>query len=137
MSEGNNKFCCGCCVGLAVGYMLFGGNDCPKQSRVIDQSSITDLIVSENTLLTGASSFLLKGIEHYQREISPQLKKNLGKERLCKYDPSCSEYARQAIEHHGAVAGVVMATTRLTRCNLWSQGGKDIVGTPWYAKKIC
>ena len=137
----NNLFCCGCCLGLAVGYMLWGGNnDCPKQSQVNPPSpflSLTNIVVQETTKRTGPAGFLLHGIDHYQREISPQLKEKLGRERLCKYEPSCSEYAKQAIENHGSVAGMVMTTMRLTRCNPWSKGGEDSVGTPWYAKKIC
>jgi len=45
----------------------------------------------------------------------------------CKYHPSCSEYAVQAIRRHGLVRGSVLAGWRLLRCNPWSRGGFDPV----------
>jgi uncharacterized protein len=45
----------------------------------------------------------------------------------CKYHPSCSEYAMQAVKRHGLVRGSVMAGWRLLRCNPWSRGGFDPV----------
>jgi putative membrane protein insertion efficiency factor len=55
----------------------------------------------------------------YQRLISPALP------RRCKYEPSCSRYARQAIEEYGILRGLVLAGWRLLRCNPWSHGGYD------------
>ena len=57
----------------------------------------------------------------YQRLISPALP------RRCKYEPSCSRYARQAIEEYGILRGLVLAGWRLLRCNPWSHGGYDPV----------
>ena len=45
----------------------------------------------------------------------------------CKYHPSCSEYAVQALRQHGLVRGGLMAGWRLLRCNPWSRGGFDPV----------
>jgi putative membrane protein insertion efficiency factor len=45
----------------------------------------------------------------------------------CKYHPSCSEYAVQALKTHGLVRGSFMAGWRLLRCNPWSRGGYDPV----------
>jgi putative membrane protein insertion efficiency factor len=45
----------------------------------------------------------------------------------CKYHPSCSEYAVQALRRHGLVKGSVLAGWRLLRCNPWSRGGFDPV----------
>ena len=45
----------------------------------------------------------------------------------CKYHPSCSEYAMQAVRRHGLLRGSVMAGWRLLRCNPWSRGGFDPV----------
>jgi putative membrane protein insertion efficiency factor len=45
----------------------------------------------------------------------------------CKYHPSCSEYAMQAVRRHGLVRGSVLAGWRLLRCNPWSRGGFDPV----------
>jgi putative membrane protein insertion efficiency factor len=43
----------------------------------------------------------------------------------CKYHPSCSQYAIDAMREHGLVVGSVKAGWRLLRCNPWSRGGVD------------
>jgi len=45
----------------------------------------------------------------------------------CRFHPSCSAYALEAIERHGALLGVWMATKRLVRCHPWNPGGYDPV----------
>jgi uncharacterized protein len=45
----------------------------------------------------------------------------------CKYEPSCSEYALQAVRRHGLFKGSALAGWRLLRCNPWSHGGHDPV----------
>ena len=60
-------------------------------------------------------------IRVYQRAISPALP------RRCKYYPSCSEYAVQAVRSYGILRGLVLAAWRLLRCNPWSHGGVDFV----------
>jgi uncharacterized protein len=60
-------------------------------------------------------------IRVYQRLISP------GLPRRCKYHPTCSAYAVQAIERYGILRGSVLAAWRLLRCNPFSLGGYDPV----------
>jgi putative membrane protein insertion efficiency factor len=43
----------------------------------------------------------------------------------CKYHPSCSQYALEALRKHGVVKGSLMSGWRLLRCNPWSHGGVD------------
>jgi putative membrane protein insertion efficiency factor len=57
----------------------------------------------------------------YQRLVSPMLG------RRCKYEPTCSRYAVDAIRELGVVRGLVLAAWRLLRCNPWSHGGFDPV----------
>ena len=64
---------------------------------------------------------LVAPIRGYQRFISPALP------RSCKYHPSCSEYAVQAIRTYGVLRGLVLAAWRVLRCNPWSHGGVDPV----------
>jgi putative membrane protein insertion efficiency factor len=66
------------------------------------------------TLLLG----LLRG---YQYAIRPLLGAN------CRFYPSCSDYAREAVERHGAVRGVWLAMRRLARCHPYHAGGYDPV----------
>ena len=60
-------------------------------------------------------------IKLYQKVVSP-----LTGQR-CKYHPSCSEYAVQAVTKFGILRGLVLAGWRLLRCNPWSKGGFDPV----------
>ena len=45
--------------------------------------------------------------------------------RTCRYYPSCSRYAADAIAKHGLVRGSLKAAWRIVRCNPWSRGGVD------------
>jgi len=45
----------------------------------------------------------------------------------CRFEPTCSEYALQALRRHGALAGSALAGARLLRCHPWCQGGHDPV----------
>ena len=45
--------------------------------------------------------------------------------RACKFEPSCSQYARDAVRRHGPLRGTAKAAWRLARCNPWSHGGVD------------
>jgi putative membrane protein insertion efficiency factor len=64
---------------------------------------------------------VLAPLRVYQRVISPALP------RRCKYHPTCSAYAVQAIQGFGILRGSVLAGWRLLRCNPWSHGGYDPV----------
>lgn len=44
---------------------------------------------------------------------------------VCRYYPSCSHYALQAIQHHGVVGGIWLGTKRISRCHPWADGGVD------------
>ena len=57
----------------------------------------------------------------YQRLVSPALG------RRCKYEPTCSAYAAQAVHEYGILRGLVLGGWRLLRCNPWSHGGFDPV----------
>lgn len=45
----------------------------------------------------------------------------------CRYQPTCSEYAREAVERYGTIRGTVMAARRLSRCHPFREGGYDPV----------
>ncbi|MDE6596657.1 MAG: membrane protein insertion efficiency factor YidD [Oscillospiraceae bacterium] len=64
---------------------------------------------------------LLLLVKLYRKAISPL------KPPCCKYYPTCSSYALEAIEKHGAVKGLALAVWRILRCNPWSLGGVDPV----------
>ena len=68
-----------------------------------------------------ATRIVLAPVRLYQRVISPALP------RRCKYHPTCSAYAMQAVERYGILRGAVLAGWRLLRCNPFSHGGYDPV----------
>ena len=71
-----------------------------------------------NTLIR---SLAVAPIRIYQKVVSPLFGTR------CKYYPSCSEYAAQAITKFGILRGLVLAGWRVLRCNPWSHGGVDPV----------
>ncbi|MCL2376777.1 MAG: membrane protein insertion efficiency factor YidD [Defluviitaleaceae bacterium] len=62
---------------------------------------------------------LLLLIVFYRKGISPYLKPR------CRYSPTCSQYAYEAIKIHGAILGILLAAFRILRCNPFSRGGYD------------
>ena len=71
--------------------------------------------------MTTVRTLLVAPIRLYQRAISPALPSR------CKYHPSCSHYAVEAVRRYGVLRGIVLAGWRLLRCNPWSHGGVDFV----------
>jgi hypothetical protein len=63
-------------------------------------------------------------IRGYQRLISPALGRN------CRFTPTCSAYAIQAIETHGCIKGTLLAAARIARCHPWGKWGFDPVPEP-------
>jgi len=127
MGNNDDGLCC-CCVGLAIGYLIWGGNahgaELPKNQGNLEKSAITE---TSNGAIPQRDNFVLRQISRYQEEIGPKMKAAMGREDICRYEPSCSEYARQAVEAHGQVRGSLMAIGRLARCNPLSDGGYDPV----------
>jgi putative membrane protein insertion efficiency factor len=70
-----------------------------------------------------ARSVVSGGLRVYKRLVSPFLPP------ACRFHPTCSEYAAEAIEVHGALKGSALAAGRVLRCNPWSAGGFDPVPT--------
>ena len=64
---------------------------------------------------------VLAPLHLYRRVISPALGPH------CRYHPSCSEYALDALREYGVIRGGVLAAWRVMRCNPWSHGGVDPV----------
>lgn len=65
------------------------------------------------------SAVLVAPIRAYQRWISPAMAPR------CRYYPTCSDYAVQAIRELGPIRGLILAAWRLLRCNPFSHGGVD------------
>ncbi len=74
-----------------------------------------------HALARASRMLVIAPIVVYQRVISPAIP------RRCKYEPTCSRYAVEAIREYGILRGLVLAGWRLLRCNPWSLGGYDPV----------
>lgn len=75
------------------------------------------------------SKLLLILLRAYKLAISPYLG------RSCRFHPSCSDYAAQAIQRHGALKGMALSGCRLCKCHPWHAGGYDPV--PETASRSC
>lgn len=67
------------------------------------------------------SIILLAPIYLYRAAISPMLPPS------CRYTPTCSQYAIEAIKKHGPFKGLILATKRILRCHPWGGSGHDPV----------
>ncbi|MDR5752139.1 MULTISPECIES: membrane protein insertion efficiency factor YidD [unclassified Caballeronia] len=67
---------------------------------------------------------LIALLRFYKLAVSPLLGNR------CRFFPSCSDYAREAIQYHGAAHGTYLAAKRLCRCHPFSAGGIDLVPPP-------
>lgn len=57
----------------------------------------------------------------YQRGVSPLIGPT------CRFYPSCSQYAKEAVLKHGVLRGISLGIRRIVRCNPWNPGGVDFV----------
>lgn len=64
---------------------------------------------------------VLAALRAYKRQVSPLLPP------ACRYTPTCSEYAVEAVERHGVLKGLALAVRRVLSCNPFSRGGYDPV----------
>lgn len=75
--------------------------------------------------MTNPAGMVLRGlIRFYQLFVSPILPAS------CRFYPSCSAYAMEAVAKHGPVAGSWLAVRRVCRCHPWNDGGIDPVPDP-------
>lgn len=72
---------------------------------------------------------ILGMIEGYRRFVSPLLPAS------CRYIPTCSQYALEAVKRFGARRGFLLAMRRLLRCNPFAQGGYDPVPDEYPTRK--
>lgn len=70
------------------------------------------------------SRLAIASLRAYKRWLSPLLP------RACRFEPTCSVYAREAIERYGLMRGVALAVRRLARCHPFHRGGLDPVPEP-------
>tara|TARA_B100000674_G_scaffold441361_1_gene404963 strand:- start:168 stop:380 length:213 start_codon:yes stop_codon:yes gene_type:complete len=67
------------------------------------------------------NSVLIKFVKFYQLTFSPFLGQH------CRFTPTCSNYAIEALRNHGSIKGTGLAIKRICRCHPWAHGGIDEV----------
>jgi uncharacterized protein len=80
------------------------------------------------------SAFCLLLVRLYQLILSPAKNVLLGPAGYCRFEPSCSQYAVEAVKTHGALNGSWLAAKRICRCHPWGAHGADPVPPATKAK---
>jgi putative membrane protein insertion efficiency factor len=81
-------------------------------------------------------AILIFGVRAYQWTLSPALRFVFGPHSGCRYTPTCSDYALDAIRIHGALCGGWMAIKRIGRCHPWGRCGPDPVPARYLKSQI-
>ncbi len=94
------------------------GRDVPGQGAT--EGLLVALDAAANILRGAATTALLRLLRLYQVTLSPYVG------RQCRFHPTCSEYALEAIARHGPLAGASLAVRRLLKCHPFHPGGVDL-----------
>lgn len=87
-------------------------------------------------LINLPSRGLLFSIRLYRRVLSPMLPAFSGPSAGCRFEPSCSLYAAEAVRRHGAARGAWLSVCRIAKCNPFHPGGFDPVPVSPIAKAL-
>jgi len=74
-----------------------------------------------------AQHILLFAVRIYRAVLSPALGAFFGPGNGCRFTPTCSAYAAEAVRTHGAISGSALAVRRICRCHPWGRCGHDPV----------
>jgi putative membrane protein insertion efficiency factor len=74
-----------------------------------------------------AQHILVSAIRAYRWTISPAQLFLFGSTGGCRFTPTCSQYAAEAVQTHGALTGTALTAKRICRCHPWSEAGYDPV----------
>lgn len=103
----------GCCLAESIG--------CGANLVLLAPTTVRHVHGAGSGARSPMTERLIAAVRVYQREISPKRKP------CCKYSPSCSNYAVEALETHGARRGAWLTARRLLRCRPGAVGGADPV----------
>lgn len=106
-----------CCVGC-VAYVLNKGfwHEYRRTMKELEREKSRAPVPETGGQPVGPlARFLLRHIDCYQK-VSPEIRERMGVGSICRFEPSCSHYAKESIERYGALMGSVGAMERLVRC---------------------
>jgi putative membrane protein insertion efficiency factor len=113
----------GCCIAESLGcgpQLVFLAPSALRRSRLCLDPAARQSRLSAR-LRARVLAFFLGAIATYQSEISPR------RRACCRYSPTCSHYAAEALQSHGLLRGSWLAARRLARCRPGQCGGEDPV----------
>ena len=116
-----------CCVAgiLIIGFKCFTTKNRAYGETLSEKENQLEQILDQEQIQN--KNFLLRQIQIYQEEIGPEIKARLGTENICKYTPTCSEYARQALTEWGFLKGSYLAIIRILKCHPLTSPRVDMV----------
>lgn len=106
-------------------FQTFAANS----SRRVTPSPTTREFSADRPPIGPATRALVTLVRGYQLAVSPALHALAGPGCGCRFTPTCSHYAIQALAEHGALHGSALAARRLLRCQPWGGSGTDPVPT--------
>jgi putative membrane protein insertion efficiency factor len=80
--------------------------------------------------VNAAQHTIIFGLKLYRWVVSPAKALIFGPLAHCRFQPSCSDYALEAVARHGALGGSWLAVKRICRCHPWGGCGEDAVPAP-------
>ena len=90
-------------------------------ARIVEKATVSDANVAYEAMKRLLSYLLLLPIYFYRKCISPMTSPS------CRFTPTCSQYAVEAIKKHGPFKGLYLAVKRILRCHPWGGSGYDPV----------
>lgn len=108
----------------AVGEANMAKEEALVKQASLDGRAVNPFVVVGLFLWHLPRNVLIGVLKIYRRFISPSYG------QVCRFFPSCSAYALEAVTVHGAVKGSFFAARRIVRCHPWNAGGIDPVPTP-------
>ncbi len=96
---------------------------CPRLSQRVGDNALH--LINALGLMIERAPILL--IQAYQRTVGPMLPVVLGPGCGCRFAPTCSHYAIEALSKHGLIAGSYLSVRRILRCQPFHPGGPDPV----------
>ncbi len=100
-----------------------------RHARAAGQPALLPRPTPRRPAAQAMQTVLIALLRFYKVAVSPLLGNR------CRFYPSCSDYAREAIQYHGAARGTYLAARRLCRCHPFSAGGIDLVPPPTSEKR--